>query len=267
MSTAGHAVQRSELATRAAVGAVLVAAALTGLWLGGVVFWIMLAAVSLGVCGEWADLAGAGRARKRLLMFALSVPLAIMGPLAAGPDFFALGLLVGAAGFALLATRRSDLAGGILYAGLPVLAIMLMRDQARGLLFTFWVFGVVWLCDIGAYFAGRAIGGPRLAPAISPNKTWAGLFGGIVAASLFAGVLHLYQGLPWRLTLATPLIAAIAQAGDLYESWLKRRAGVKDSGTLLPGHGGLLDRLDGMIAAAPVAAFLVVLPQVRGLIG
>lgn len=267
MSEAEHTGQRSELATRSAVGLVLVAAALGALWLGGLVFWIMLAAVSLGVFSEWAALAGVAHGPKRLLMFALSVPLAIMGPLAAGPDFFALGLLVGAAGFALVATRRSDLAGGIIYAGLPVLALILIRDQPRGLLFAFWTFGAVWLCDIGAYFAGRAVGGPKLAPAISPNKTWAGLVGGMVAASCFAGALHVYQGLPWRLTVATPVIALIAQAGDLFESWLKRRAGVKDSGTLLPGHGGLLDRLDGMIAAAPVAAFLVMLPQVRGLIG
>ncbi|MFM9828153.1 MAG: phosphatidate cytidylyltransferase [Sphingomonas sp.] len=263
----GNTGRRSELATRSAVGIVLVVGALTALWFGGVIFWIVLAAVALGVFSEWAALVGASLGHKRMLMFALSVPLAIMGPLAAGPNFFALGLLAGAAGFAMAATRRSDLAGGILYAGLPVLAMILMRDQPRGMLYSFWTFGAVWLCDIGAYFAGRAIGGPKLAPAISPNKTWAGLAGGIAAASLFAAALHVYQGLPWRLTLATPLIAGIAQAGDLYESWLKRRAGVKDSGTLLPGHGGLLDRLDGMIAAAPVAAFLVMLPQVRRLIG
>lgn len=257
----------SELATRSVVGVALVTVTLGSLWLGGIVFWVLLAAIALGVFAEWADLVGADRAQKRLLMFALSVPLAIMGPLAAGPDFFALGLIAGAAGFAMIATRRSDLAGGIFYAGLPILAMLLIRDQPRGLLFAFWAFGLVWLCDIGAYFAGRLIGGPRLAPRISPNKTWAGLIGGVVSAALFGGVLQMAYGLPWRLTLATPLLALIAQGGDLYESWLKRRAGVKDSGNLLPGHGGLLDRLDGMIAAAPVAAFLVMLPQLRGLIG
>jgi phosphatidate cytidylyltransferase len=119
---------------------------------------------------------------------------------------------------------------------------------------------LVWATDIGAFFAGRSIGGPKLAPKLSPNKTWAGLIGGIVAASLLAIVLHVQYGLPWRMTLATPFLAVLAQGGDLYESWLKRRAGVKDSGNILPGHGGLLDRLDGVVPVAPVAALLVVAP-------
>jgi phosphatidate cytidylyltransferase len=118
----------------------------------------------------------------------------------------------------------------------------------------------VWACDIGAFFAGRAIGGPKLAPRLSPNKTWAGLGGGVLAASVLALLLHRFEGLPLRLTLATPLLAAFAQAGDLFESWLKRQAGVKDSGNILPGHGGILDRLDGLVPVAPVAALLVALP-------
>jgi len=83
----------------------------------------------------------------------------------------------------------------------------------------------------------------------------------VIAASALAAVMHVEYGLPWRLTLATPMLAVLAQGGDLFESWLKRRAGVKDSGTILPGHGGLLDRLDGLVPVAPVAAFLVVLPS------
>ena len=117
---------------------------------------------------------------------------------------------------------------------------------------------LVWACDTGAYFAGRAIGGPKLAPAISPNKTWAGFVGGVAAAGVFAALL-LPLGLAPPLAIATPLLAAIAQGGDLFESHLKRVAGVKDSGNLLPGHGGILDRLDGLVAVAPVAALLALL--------
>ena len=102
--------------------------------------------------------------------------------------------------------------------------------------------------------------GPKLEPTISPNKTWAGLIGGVVAAALVGLAMHVAYGLPLRLTLATPILAVLAQAGDLYESHLKRRAGVKDSGSIIPGHGGVLDRLDGLVPVAPVAALLVVLP-------
>lgn len=256
----------SELVTRTIAGALMAGGALVTIWAGGILFWIVTAAVAIGVASEWAGLAGASAKGRRLMMFSLSVPLAIMGPLAAGPDFFALGLLVGAAFFILVVLRRGTLATGIIYAGLPVLALILIRAQPNGLVFTVWTFSLVWLCDMGAYFAGRAFGGQRLAPAISPNKTWSGALGGIAAAALFGAAMHVWFGLPWRLTLATPLLAVIAQGGDLYESWLKRQAGVKDSGSVLPGHGGLMDRLDGLIPVAPVAAFLIMLPQLRGLI-
>lgn len=259
--------RRSELATRAVVGLALVGLAITALWFGGVVFWLLAVTIAIGMMREWAMLDGADAGRTRLMLFALSVPLAIMSPLAAGPDFFALGLIAAAMFFAGITTRRMTLALGMLYVGLPVLSLLLIRDQPRGFMLAFWMLGLVWLCDIGAYFAGRAIGGARLAPVISPNKTWAGLIGGIAAAAAFGAAMHVAQGLPWRLTLATPVLALLAQLGDLFESWLKRRAGVKDSGTLLPGHGGLLDRLDGVVPVAPVAAFLVMLPQIKMLLG
>jgi phosphatidate cytidylyltransferase len=156
----------------------------------------------------------------------------------------------------------------MLYCGLPVLSLLLIRRQEEGLVYAFWTMALVWVTDIGAYFAGRAIGGAKLAPAISPNKTWAGLFGGIVLAALFGILMHYAYGLALRLTLASPALAVIAQAGDLYESWLKRRAGVKDSGNILPGHGGVLDRLDGLVPVAPVAAALVVVvPKLYPLLG
>lgn len=257
--------RRQELATRTVVGLALVGFALAILWSGGFAFWLITTIIGIVMLGEWSNLAGADAATVRRMQFTLSVPLAIMCPLAAGPQFFALGLIAAAAVFALVSTKRRVLALGIIYTGLPVLALLLIRKQPDGLLFAIWAMALVWMCDIGAFFVGRAFGGPRLAPMISPNKTWAGFVGGIIAAGAFGAVLHFGWGLPLRLTLATPLLAVVAQAGDLYESWLKRQAGVKDSGTILPGHGGLMDRLDGLMPVAPIAAFLVMLPEIRNM--
>ena len=149
---------------------------------------------------------------------------------------------------------------GFVYALLPAIALLWIRDRYEfggvfmGAELLLWVFIVTWSVDIGAYFAGRTIGGPKLAPAISPNKTWSGLIGGMAAATLFGGLwawlLHLPHALLW---LAAPFALA-AQGGDLFESWIKRRAGVKDSGTWLPGHGGALDRLDGLVVVAVLTA-------------
>ncbi len=250
---------KSDLGTRAVVAVALIGLAAVALWAGGLGFWLVVAAIALLMMAEWADLSGATQREKRLAQYALTVPLAIMAPgLAAGPGFLALGLVVGAAFFVAAVTRKGQLAAGVLYSGLPVLALMALREHpAHGLLFTFWAMALVWACDTGAYFAGRAIGGPKLAPLISPNKTWAGFIGGVLCAGIFAGVLVLWCGLPLMLALATPVLAMLAQLGDLFESHLKRSAGVKDSGNLLPGHGGILDRLDGLVAVAPFAALLV----------
>jgi phosphatidate cytidylyltransferase len=252
----------SDLALRSVVGLGLVAVAIVALWAGGIVFWLLCVVLGLFMMAEWADLDGVPPKTKRLAQYAVTVPLALMAPtLAAGPGFLALGATLGAAFFIVIVTRRPSLALGAVYVGLPILALLLIRQQEEGIVFTLWALALVWMCDIGAYFGGRAIGGPKLAPAISPNKTWAGLVGGVLLASAFAAAMHIFWGLPWRLTLATPVLAVLAQAGDLYESWLKRRAGVKDSGNILPGHGGILDRLDGLVPVAPVAALLVILPK------
>lgn len=253
----------SDLAVRVVSGVAMIAVAGTALWAGGIWFWLLCVAGAIVMMGEWANLVGASSVHKRIAQFSLSVPLATMAPPSLILEvhyFFTLGLLAGAAFFAVIVTRRRDLAAGLLYCGLPVLALVFIRRQEEGLLWAFWALSIVWATDIGAFFAGRTIGGPKLAPKLSPNKTWAGLIGGVTAASVLALLLHVYYGLPWRMTLATPVLAVLAQGGDLYESWLKRRAGVKDSGNILPGHGGVLDRLDGVVPVAPVAAFLVIAP-------
>ena len=148
--------------------------------------------------------------------------------------------------------------GGFFYALVAALALLWVRDRAdQGFELVLWVFIVTWSTDVGAYFAGRSLGRTKLAPTISPNKTVAGLYGGMAAAALFAGAWALYAKLDATLLVLAPLFALAAQGGDLFESWMKRRAGVKDSGNWLPGHGGLLDRLDGLVPVAVLTALAV----------
>lgn len=253
----------SNLRLRMIASVAMITVASGALWFGGVAFWLLAVVIALFMMAEWSDLQKVSAREKRLAQYALSVPLAVMAPASLVlevHDFFSLGLLAGAGFFVSAVTRKPSLGLGVLYCGLPVLALTFLRRQDEGLIWAFWALSLVWATDIGAFFAGRSIGGPKLAPRLSPNKTWAGLIGGVAAASALALVLHVRYGLPWRMTLATPLLAVLAQGGDLYESWLKRRAGVKDSGNILPGHGGVLDRLDGFVPVAPLAALLVVAP-------
>jgi phosphatidate cytidylyltransferase len=142
--------------------------------------------------------------------------------------------------------------GGFFYCLLPALALLWIRDRSgdQGLSLLLWVFIVTWSTDIGAYFAGRRFGKRKLAPTISPGKTVEGLWGGMAAAALLGAAWVLSTDLNWALLPLAPLFAVAAQVGDLFESKMKRMAGIKDSGSWLPGHGGLLDRLDGLVPVA-----------------
>ena len=240
----------SDLAIRTASGVALIALALAALWGGGVWLWLLTSLAAMVMLAEWGGLVQSDPKHKRLALFAGCVPLAIMSPLAAGVTFFSAGLIAGMAFFVTIITRKPRLGFGIAYVAFPALALLFLRNQESGLLLTLWTLATVWVTDIGAYFAGRSIGGPKLAPNVSPNKTWAGLIGGVAAALILGLLLWQFAGLRLQLAFASPILAVIAQIGDLYESWLKRQAGVKDSGTILPGHGGALDRCDGLIAVA-----------------
>jgi phosphatidate cytidylyltransferase len=144
---------------------------------------------------------------------------------------------------------------GLSYALVPALSLLWIRERdSHGLELLLWVFLVTWSTDIGAYFVGRSLGRRKLAPDISPGKTFEGLYGGIAAATLIGGLWVFAIGLGKPLLALAPVLAVAAQAGDLFESGLKRRAGVKDSGHLLPGHGGLLDRVDGLVPVAVLTA-------------
>ncbi len=189
--------------------------------------------------------------------------LIVVALIAAALGGYAFAVLVALAACVMFYEWRRIVAGwgfgwqvaGFMYALVPALALLWIRERSPvGLELLLWVFITTWSVDIGAYFAGRTIGGPRLAPAISPNKTWAGLIGGMLAAALFGGLWAWLLQLPSILILLAAPFAAAAQGGDLFESWLKRRAGLKDSGEWLPGHGGALDRLDGLVVVATLTA-------------
>lgn len=248
--------RRPDLMIRVAAGIAMMLLALAGVWFGGVAFWLLVSAAAMLMLAEWADLLFAGVTRMRFALVALAIPLIYAFPLLFGPDRNAVALLAATAVVVGLALGNTKLAAGLVYAGLPALGLMFLRGQPAGMMLALWTMAIVWATDIGAYFAGRAIGGPKLAPAISPSKTWAGLAGGVIWAAAVGAAIAIPAHLPFVLALIGGPLAIVAQGGDLFESWLKRQAGVKDSGNLLPGHGGVLDRLDGLVPVAVIVAAL-----------
>ena len=251
----------SELALRVCSALVLAPLAIGIAYLGRWPFALIWGIAAVGVLWEWTSLvAGADR---RFVLTTGAASLALAFALVASGLFLAavIVLAVGTLAAASLAPaeRRMWVAGGIPYAGaLGVAPIVLRSDGEDGFLAVIFLFAVVWTTDIAAYFIGRGVGGPRLMPHVSPNKTWSGALGGTAAAAGVAIALAAASGLSglFALAMLAILLSAFAQAGDLFESFLKRRFGAKDSSHLIPGHGGLMDRLDGFIAAS-VAAMLI----------
>jgi len=190
-----------------------------------------------------------------LLVLLLGMSYAL--PMLWGTDRATLALLLIAAMAMAMFPKAALTALGVGYIGTAAIAILYLREQPLGFALALWTLASVWATDIGAYFAGRAIGGPKLAPTISPNKTWAGLIGGMIAAAIVGALIARFGHLPTRTIWIAPLLAVVAQAGDLVESGMKRHVGVKDAGKILPGHGGLLDRIDGMLPVAILVAALV----------
>jgi phosphatidate cytidylyltransferase len=254
-----------DLRKRALSAALLIPAAVLCIWLGAEAWAALMAAAVALLAWEWV---------RRLPGLLVPVLVLAAGTLAVEAAWgWALGLLL--AGFAgLWLFGRSPgqprampgfwLAFGVLYIGLAGVALIHLRgDVSAGRANVLFLFLVVWASDIGAYIAGRRFGGPKLAPAISPNKTWSGAAGSLVSAmvvGLLAAAAMEPAALPvGHVLLVAALLGVLAQIGDLFESWLKRRFQVKDSSALIPGHGGLLDRMDGVLSAAPVAALLGVL--------
>jgi phosphatidate cytidylyltransferase len=268
VSGAAPAKRRSDLATRAVAGLVMIVVALAALYAGGRAFWFLVTAAALLMSAEWAGLMHAPRPRVTLAVLAAALFMLLTGSASGYFNFIvsdahtalevAGWCIVGAVALGV-ATLSPRLGAGLLYVGSPSLALIYLREQPQGLGLALWTLAVVWSTDIGAYFAGRSIGGPKLSPALSPNKTWAGLGGGVLAALGVGYGIALVLSLPRALLVMGAPMAVLAQMGDLFESWLKRRAKVKDSGRILPGHGGVLDRLDGLVPVAVVVAALLML--------
>jgi phosphatidate cytidylyltransferase len=233
--------KKSDLGVRSLSAVVMFAVAGTALWLGALVWTVFVLLLGFGVVREWVALA---------------------------TGFNTPGL-----------ARLGWVAAGAIYCGLAVTMLVVLREGQGGILPVLTILLAVICTDIGAYFAGRTFGGPKIAPKVSPSKTWAGLVGGSLAAVLAiaavmfvehrVGVEGYYQvrfGFKeplltpnWMASLVGVPIAIIAQAGDFFESWMKRRAGVKDSGALIPGHGGLFDRVDGLLAVLFVIGVLYII--------
>jgi len=256
----------SELTTRFVAGLVMIVVACAATYYGGWPFRILVAAGAVAMMVEWGTMhkvsrnltyVGAGTAGLFLLLaswyfFPLAyadlaeIDIGLLEPVVPAVAIaLVLALLLG------LLTRRPVMAWGFVYIVLPAFALIVLDWIWFEIVF--WSFVVTWSTDIFAYAAGRLIGGPKLAPAISPNKTWAGLIGGVIGAGVAGALVASMLDLGSPYIFIGGLMGVIAQAGDLYESWVKRRAGVKDSGSIIPGHGGVLDRLDGLLPVAIVS--------------
>ena len=248
--------------------------ALGAVWLGGGAFLLLLALTVLLMAYEWARLtcgsdwmldaaliaaSGWGALMAVHLLWAAGAG-AVSGPLFWAGIIILTGMVLSAA----MAWLRGKPLGwrltGIPYISLGPCAMAWLRGQPdMGLLLTLWLLLLVWAMDIGAYFAGRAIGGPKLAPRASPNKTWAGLLGGMGLSGLVGAAFGVSGAGALGMAVASMVLGGCAQAGDIAESMIKRHFGVKDMSNLIPGHGGILDRVDGLLFAAPLMLVYVLL--------
>lgn len=217
---------RSDLGVRTLSGVIMMLVAAGAISFGGPLFSIFVAIITVGLLFEWT----------RLVL-----------KLTANPFFRLLWVL-----------------GGVVYIGVATAFLVFLREFAE-LYILLGIIGVVIATDTGAYFAGRTFGGPKIAPAISPSKTWSGLFGGMTMAALLISIVGYHtEGFAIWQPFTGAALAVVAQAGDFFESWMKRRAGVKDSGNLIPGHGGLFDRADGLVAVLCATAAIIVVLQMTG---
>lgn len=266
-------IQKSDLPTRFVMGVVMIAVALVAIYIGGWPFRLLVTFGAAVMLLEWADMhrvrrswgyVGAAMLALNLLvateyLFPADEMELLLGPASFDPVWrgFAASLLL--AILLGLVSRRFTMFAGFLYVAIPAFALIALNWAWFAIVI--WVMVVTWSTDIFAYFAGRSIGGPKLAPRISPNKTWAGLAGGIVGAAVLGALVAWWLDMGPLFLFVGGLMGMVAQAGDLFESWCKRRAGVKDSGTILPGHGGALDRLDGLLPVVVVTLALLMAGQ------
>jgi phosphatidate cytidylyltransferase len=254
----------AEVGLRVVSALVMAALALGALWVGGWLFAAFWTVAGIAVLWEWQNLVGGEGVRARLSLgaaaIALTAGLGSLGHPEAAITVLALAAL--AVGWIARGERAVWAGAGVIYAGAMVLAVCVLRSSLfYGLVATLWLFAVVWTADIMAYFGGRLIGGPKLWPRISPGKTWSGFFVGVVSGAIVSCIVALWLTTPGEASVA-PLIAlglltaAISQGGDLFESSVKRRFGAKDSSHIIPGHGGVMDRLDAFVFASIFAVIV-----------
>ena len=243
---------------------------LLALWAGGVALLALLALAGVIMSYEWVRLLASTQPRKDgFLLSCALIGLLLFAYLASPNDalrllIFLMFILGGV--FWFFRWRLTPVVCGMVYLGWPLLAVAFFREGASGGLVILYIFLTVWAVDIFAMFAGKLFGGPRMAPRISPNKTWAGLLGAVFGASLVAVISYYAANVLVALTLTLPVIlllggvlALVSQMGDLFESALKRKYDMKDAGSILPGHGGVLDRVDGLIGALIFLHLIVLL--------
>jgi phosphatidate cytidylyltransferase len=260
----------SDLTTRFAAAVVLIAVAFIAMYVGG---WWFRGLVTLGAAimmYEWGEMHGAPRIWTAIGAALIAVPTLVLPeiyfpaadtfPLEPDPDMLipvwtCLGIVLGIGLVYGVFARRLSLGWGYVYIGVPAFALTVINWYWFEV--TFWMMVVVWATDIFAYFAGRGIGGPKLAPKISPNKTWAGLLGGMAGAMVVGAAFGIFFEVDPPLPYLGAPLALLAQLGDLYESSVKRKLGVKDSGAIIPGHGGVLDRVDGLLPVAIVVLLIL----------
>ncbi|MEO8115382.1 MAG: phosphatidate cytidylyltransferase [Phenylobacterium sp.] len=251
----------SNLGLRVASAVVLVPAALLAAWFGGWLFLVLIAVAVALLAIEWGGMSAPGAP----IRVSAAVAVAVLAGVFLGyEDHFSWGWIatgVGAVAAALvargMAERPADAAFGVLYIAPACICLIWLRSMPQGHWWTLMLFAVTWSADIGAFAVGSTLKGPKLWPRFSPNKTWSGFLGGLAAATAtgaLMAVLSAFRLNAWAAAAVGLVVGLATMAGDLWESALKRRFGVKDSGDLIPGHGGLLDRVDGLMFAVVVMA-------------
>ncbi len=247
--------------------------ALGAAWAGGWWFAALIFVIALYATVEWNRITGSAQAAFTIVN-GISLALACMALQEVGGKLALAFVLAGALLAAVVAlVRRWPLAwpvAGLLYLGAATVALLWLREWG-GFLLVLWLLLVIWASDTGAYLVGSRVGGPKLAPRLSPNKTWSGLVGGCVTAGILSAVYARIVGgetaafgYPFVQFLVGFVLAGLSQIGDIGESTIKRRFNVKDSGNIIPGHGGVLDRVDSLIFTAPLVALSIVLVRELG---
>lgn len=264
----------SDWTTRALYGSLLALAAVLATLAGGYLFAVFVAAGSLAAAREWHRMVGTARWGREFVVSTVAMSGALACAAVFPQSVWPLAILMAGAMLAagMAATRGASIVwSGLcaLYIGVPAWSLVALRlDVPKAEWIVLGIFLIIWTADTGALIVGRLIGGPKLIPSLSPNKTWSGFAGGVLLPALVAAIyVGLLGGSAVRGFALALALALAGHAGDLFESWVKRRVGRKNSGELIPGHGGVLDRIDSTLFVAPLATGLVLLFGVARLFG